>query len=108
MDWLEPWSAADLTQEMAAAFEQELDREVGPGHPLFGIRVETVARHRACDDVLFRLLDGSTRVAVVHLTWTRRARETPPWPSTELYPDLQTWAEQRMRPDHLDDLEYNS
>ena len=101
MEWLEPWCAiADGGRASAAIFEDELFREIGPGHALHAIRVEAIALHCGCDDVLFRLLDGSERVAVVHLTWTRNPPEKPPWPATEIYPDLESWAEQRMRPDH--------
>lgn len=39
--------------------ERELNRELSPGHPLFGLPVETLARRHDCDDVLFALTDGT-------------------------------------------------
>jgi hypothetical protein len=36
--------------------------------------------------VVFRLLDGSGRLAVAHLTW-RRGLESLPWPFTTIYAD---------------------
>jgi hypothetical protein len=67
---------------------------------IFGIPAEAIGRQRGCDDVLFRLLDGSGRVAVVHLTWTCSPPEHPPWPETSVYPTLESWAATRMRADH--------
>jgi hypothetical protein len=99
--WLEPWcDIADLGPERAASFEQVVAREVAPGHPLYGVPVVAVGQRGGTDDVLFRLGDGSGRVAVVHLTWTRSPPERPPWPATEVYASADVFAEERMRPDH--------
>ena len=101
MLWLDPWcDVTDLGAEFAAAFERVLTREVAPGHPLYGIPVAAIGKHDGSDDVLFRLLDGSERVAVVHLTWTQSPPERPPWPTAELFANLEAFAEERMRPDH--------
>lgn len=101
MRWLHPWHAvADLGPEFAAMFEEVLRREVAPGHPLHGVPAEAVGKRDPSDDVLFRLLDGSGRVAVVHLTWTRSPPERPPWPGTLLFDSAEAWAEEYMRPDH--------
>src|SRR4051812_8678759 len=103
MHWLHPWHAVeDLGPRFAATFEQVLAREVAPGHPLYGIPVQAIGKRDASDDVLFRLLDGSGRVAQVHLTWTRSPPESPPWPSSAVFAELAAWAEQSMRPDHED------
>jgi hypothetical protein len=99
--WLEPWcDVADLSPGCAATFERVLTWEVAPGHTLHGVPVAAVGKRDGTDDVLFRLLDGSGRVAVVHLTWTQSPPERPPWPSTELFDSFEAWAEQYMRPDH--------
>ena len=98
MEWLEPWDAVTSGQEL----EGQLRREVGPGHPLHGIAARTLARRGDCDDVLFALEDGTGRVAVVHLTWTRSPPEQPPWPSTRLYASLEEWARTGMAEDHAD------
>lgn len=100
MEWLEPWcSLTQLGPQFAPAFEHELDRELSPGHPLFGITVAAIGKRDGTDDVLFRLDDGTGRVAVVHLTYCNQP-ESPPWPSCILFHDLQVWSEQCMRPDH--------
>jgi hypothetical protein len=101
MQWLEPWcDVRDLGPEFATTFELVLTREVGPGHPLHGISVAAIAKRDGTDDVLFKLLDGSERVAVVHLTWTQSPPETPPWPITELFQSLDAFSSKQMLPDH--------
>ncbi|MCU0867689.1 MAG: hypothetical protein MUC36_28225 [Planctomycetes bacterium] len=61
------------TADEAAALLQELLRELPPGHLLDDVRVETFAHRRgATDDVLFRHLDTTDRVTVIHLTWLGR------------------------------------
>lgn len=61
----------------ASGLLQELQREVAEGHPLFDRELEVLARRLSQDDVLYRLMDGSGRVAEVHLTW-RGSAEKPP------------------------------
>ena len=101
MEWLRPWQSIDeYGRESAATFESVLTGEVSPRHPLYGIPIEAIGKHIACDDVLFHLLDGSDRVAVVHLTWTRSPPERPPYPITRIFSGLEAWAEQRMRRDN--------
>ena len=100
MDWLLPWhSIADDSNEVTG-MERELRRELSAGHPLYGLPVRAMARRQDCDDVLFALADGTGRVAVVHLTWTHSPPEAPPWPVTVVYPTIERWAEQVMKPDH--------
>lgn len=77
----------EATAENLAA---ELARELPVGHPLSGIPVVAVALGPEPDDVLFRLLDGSGRLAVVHLTW-RQGVESLPWPFTTLYDNEADW-----------------
>ena len=91
MEWPHPFSPLEHPADKAA-FEAELRREVKPGHPLFGAPVAAIARRYDQDDVLFELLDGSCRVAEVHLTWAGD-RESPPWPGTALFGNLAEWAE---------------
>jgi hypothetical protein len=101
MEWLEPWESIDKEQT-AAAFELRLRLEVAPGHALHGIPGVALAVRCDCDDVLFALLDGTHRVAVVHLTWTRNPPDTPPWPGSSLFPHFRAWVEDGMRRDHED------
>lgn len=101
MQWLEPWcDVADLGPGFAATFEQVLNREVAPGHLLYGIPIAAIGKRDGTDDVLFQLLDGSERVAVVHLTWTQSPPERQAWPYTELFANAQAFASERMLPDH--------
>lgn len=99
MEWLVPWHSVDDDSAQVAGMERELKREVSVGHPLFGLQVKTLGHRQDCDDVLFAVEDGSGRVAVVHLTWTHSPPERPPWPSTTMFPNLETWAAQGMRSD---------
>lgn len=98
MEWLFPWFGLDaLEPKFATTFEEVLKREVGPGHPLYGIPVQAIAKSESNDDMLYRLLDGTGRVAEVHLTWTRSPPERPPWPVTAIFASLDEWAEESMR-----------
>jgi hypothetical protein len=72
----EPWyPIIDVTA--ARTLADELARELGEGHLLFDVAVEAVARRADRDDVLFRLLDGSGRLALVHLTWRGEVEPAP-------------------------------
>jgi hypothetical protein len=99
VEWLEPWWPVATTPDLAAAYERELAAELGDGHPLYGVPLAAFGKHDGSDDVLFRLLDESGRVAVIHLTWARHP-EPPPWPGFELFSSLEAFAAGRMRPDH--------
>jgi hypothetical protein len=89
-EWPFPFSSFLHTTEKPL-MEAELRRELKPGNPLFGLPVAAVARRYDQDDVLFELLDGSGRVAQVHLTWVGES-ERPPWPGTKLFESLTKWA----------------
>jgi len=100
VEWLEPWWQVEAERpDLAAAYEREMRAELGSGHPLFGVPVAAIGKHDGSDDVLFRTLDGSGQVAVVHLTWSRHP-EPPPWPATTFFAGLEAFARLRMRPDH--------
>jgi hypothetical protein len=100
MIWLEPWHSVAEKPAESASMERELEHELAPGHPLFGVLVETFGRRYDRDDVVYRLLDGSGRIAVVHLTWTRSPPDRPPWPSTTFYDTQDLWIAECMRPVH--------
>lgn len=100
MEWLEPWySIADIPDHSSATV-WELQRELTVGHQLYGLPVRAIARRQDCDDVLFQIDDGTGRVAVVHLTWKQGGREQPPWPATAIYPSMQVWVTEGMKPDN--------
>ena len=72
-------------------------REVPPGHVLEGIDARAIAQRIDGDDVAFELLDGTSRVAVVHLTYSKNIDWR--WPITQLFKDLATWMVDGMRSD---------
>jgi hypothetical protein len=102
MEWLEPWHSIEDDPDQVAAMERELLRELGVGHPLFGLSVRALARRHDCDDVLFAIEDGTGRVAVVHLTWTASVPERPPWPGSAMFASFESWVAEGMRPDSED------
>ena len=94
IEWLSPWEATE------PGLETELEREVGRGHTLSGVRAVAVGRRVDNDDVLFWLPQGPAQLAVVHLTWTGRRERSPQWPATTLYASVAEWRERCMVPDH--------
>ncbi|MCW7541470.1 hypothetical protein OOT46_27040 [Aquabacterium sp. A7-Y] len=98
MEWLEPWSSTEgMEDTYRRAFSDQLAKEISPGHELYGKQVRLIARGNG-DDALFELLDGTGRVAEVHLVW--QGRQTPPWPSSAIFPSLEDWRMARMIPEH--------
>ncbi len=85
MDLPETWLATDSQDSLGHRLCEELMSEVGPGHPLFGHRVEPLAKCGHCDDAIFRVDDGTW--ARVHLSWTGKP-DTPPWPTTARFGSL--------------------
>lgn len=107
MSWLEPWySIADIPDE-ANGMARRLKCELAVGHELFGVPVEAVGRRCDCDDVVFRLLDGSGRFAVVHLTWIQNPPEQPPFPWTTMYESCDHWIAECMIADNKERTEFD-
>lgn len=87
-DSLYPWiPAPDAAQ--CLVLTRELQAEVVPGHPLYGITVSLIARIDGEDGMLFDLNDG--RVAAVHLTFRGKPEVSPAWPRCDIFPDLAAW-----------------
>jgi hypothetical protein len=63
----------------------ELINEMPVGHYLYNKNVESIARRQDRDDVLFKIMEGETKYAVVHLTYNKETN--PQWPHTTLYND---------------------
>ena len=95
--WLQPWYPVDGADRQS--LQNELQRELGEGHPLFGKRIQVIGRRRDQDDVLC-LIEGSKSVAVVHLTWRSAPEADPSWPSVRFHDDIDAWIETCMKPDH--------
>jgi hypothetical protein len=66
----EGWYSAD--PDAAKNLVAELQREMPPGHLLFGHAVEAIAFRQDQDDVLFRHLHDPNRFIIIHLTWSRK------------------------------------
>lgn len=62
-------------------FHAELQRELAPGHLLYGVRVQIFATRDGTDDVLFQHLDQPERFTVVHLTWRGRTEISSHYPA---------------------------
>lgn len=84
----QPWE--ELPPGQAAAFARELEIELAPSHPLYGLKLTALAHSSRNDDALFQLDCGS--VVEVHLTWSGRA-EPIPWPRHKVYANLRQWFE---------------
>ncbi len=101
--FLEPWveiKKAGAAPNRARELAKELEREVGVGHALSGIKAHAIAVRIDQDDVLFELEDGNKALAVVHLTWS--AKTSSPYPRTKLFETWDHWVRESMRPDHED------
>jgi hypothetical protein len=90
MEW--PFPFAPINEEDRFGFEQELRLELKSGHPLFELPVRALGRRFDQDDVLYEIVDGSDRVAQVHLTWAGD-KEKPPWPDHALFNSFAEWVE---------------
>ncbi|MBV7417233.1 hypothetical protein KW830_02050 [Comamonas sp. CMM03] len=102
-DWLEPWtSTTGARDSYLRTFAEQLARETSPGHALHGVPVQLIGRGNG-DDALFALLDGTGRVALVHLVW--QGQQTPPWPATAIFASLEAWRTEHMVPESREWLE---
>jgi hypothetical protein len=99
VDWLVPWHPVD-DPAMRRNLLAELQRELPKGHVLTGANLTVFARRQDRDDVLFVLSDG--RVAIVHLTYSRKRERLPDFPRTRLYETLDRFVEKAMKPAHRD------
>jgi hypothetical protein len=99
--WLEPWVAiadldweAEKARDYCIAWEEQLKREVGPHHALFGKAASLLARRFDTDDALFQL--EGPEVEEVHLTWSRRMETDPKSPQAAICRSLEVWGTERM------------
>lgn len=90
MEWLDPWYGVEDAER--GHLEIELRRELAPRHHLHGMPLTAIGRRKDRDDVLFRLEDGTGRVAVIHLTWAGGLERDPAWPTATIYEDIEVWA----------------
>jgi hypothetical protein len=93
MKLLYPW----IELKSPEMFEAQFAKEVLPGHVLYGTPAKAIARMDGCDEFLFALVDGTDRVAVVHLAFA--ASTSPEWPFTEMFSNQTEWESKRMQAD---------
>lgn len=89
MTWPPHWESLENSTRMA--LEAELQRELKVGHPLFRVPVRAICRRDNQDDVLFEVLDGSGRVAEIHMTFDGEWA-IPPCPWTCFCENFDAWA----------------
>jgi len=85
-----PWIALKNSK----LYEEQIAKELLPGHVLFGVPMKALARIDGRDEYLFSLLDDTNRVAVVHLSFS--VSVSPEWPWVELYSSIDKWAAKHM------------
>jgi hypothetical protein len=83
-DLSEKWAVV-VGSAQARELEQELDRELIPGHVLHGLRAEAIAVRQLRKETIWWLPDDAAW-ALVHLTWTTES--DPRWPTAVILP---TW-----------------
>jgi hypothetical protein len=91
---LEPWASVDNS----AFYENELKNEVGFLHPLKWKKVRTIGRRTDCDEVLYEVLSGNIKYAVVHLTYSKKRKHR--FPKTKFYTNWMDVYENRLLQDH--------
>ena len=98
--WLAPWSPV-IDPAARDRYEAELQRELGPDHPLLGRPALAIAWRSDCDDVLFAVRNPG-ELAVVHLTYSSDAPERTGWPETQVFSTVAAFVEECMMPEHED------
>jgi hypothetical protein len=86
-EWPDGWGAV-LDVGHRQRFREELEKEVGEQHVLWGVAVEVIARSYRADDILVLFGDS---VAKVHLTWIGKRERDSRWPRTVVFPDIEAW-----------------
>lgn len=82
-----------LQSSESEALSNELQRELPAGHELHGRQFTALARCVGEDDVVFETRDGSRRIYLVRLTWTRESN--PEWPSATEFESIEEFARLR-------------
>ncbi|MCM3785369.1 hypothetical protein M3231_20545 [Neobacillus mesonae] len=79
-----PWVVVD--NRIGESLESELYKELSSDHPLSGIRLHSVARSEANDDVLYADEDSGSYY-LVHLTWAKEKSDR--YPSFESFDSME-------------------
>ncbi len=90
--WFHPEDAATTS-----SLEDELRRELPPGHLLFGRAVDIVAHRHGTDDILVRHRDRPQRFTVVHLSWIGKQEIDARHPTVEFDGTLEGFLAEEKR-----------
>lgn len=93
LPWRRPWTP------IVPGLEEQLHRELSPGHPLYRLQAVAVARRSDRDAVLFYLPKTLQPFAVVTLTWAGHPQPAPDRPHTIRYETLERWVREVLIPD---------
>ena len=84
IDWKEPWWCLEANLKTRDGIQKELNAEVGPKHPLWGLKPVVIGKTDSNDDVIVHLNDQ--RYACVHLVWHGKIDQIPEkYPSTIIF-----------------------
>lgn len=96
MEWKKPWYPIDPDETLV----NEAEKEISKGHMLYGKKLRAIGRNQSQDEVLYELVDEPPKVALVHLVWSGK-KDTPPWPTSQIFESLEEFANGRMQDDAL-------
>ncbi len=103
-EFLDPWWA---TEGDSGPWEQrflnQLKVEACPEHAMYGLPVRVIGSYGGSQALLFELLDGTGRLAVVRFTW-EEAQQSLPLPDTSIYSNFGDFKTERMIPDNREYL----
>lgn len=89
-----PWESIEESA-LVHGINAELEKEIGPKHPLWKRCEKIIGRSLATDDIALELSDGG--YAVVHLVWHGKIDQYPErYPSAQVFKsnaELQLWLE---------------
>ena len=99
-DFLDPWWATDGDNgPWEQRFLNKLQTQVGPEHVMYGLPVRIVGSYGGSQALLFEILDGTGRLAVIGVTW-ESFEHSFSLLDTTIYPNFEAFKTQRMSPDH--------
>jgi ankyrin repeat protein len=103
-EFLDPWWATDGDSgPWEQRFLNQLQTQVGPEHVMYGLPVRIVGSYGGSKALLFEILDGSGRLAVINVTW-ENVEHSFSLPDTTLYPNFEAFKTQRMIPENAKHL----
>lgn len=75
LNWPKSWWNLEKEEELRLGVQKELNAEVGPKHPLWGLKPVVFGKSNNNDDVLVHLINN--HFAVVHLVWHGHIDQQP-------------------------------